>query len=225
MAERIKLNKISLRTQKQKLAMYQRFLPALEARKQQLLVQLAVVRARIAEQEDRLQEIMREISAWGALLADMGPLVRPFIEVREVRSSFHNVAGLQVPLFHGVAFAEAPYSYFATPPSFEEVIRQSRRAIECRAEIRMLREGERVLYEGFRKTSQRINLYEQRLIPGCREAIRRIVVYLQDQQAAAVGVAKVAKRLTEAAMHGGAGAQAGASMGADAGQRGGEPWP
>ena len=31
MAERIKRNKISLRTQKQKLAMYQRFLPALEA--------------------------------------------------------------------------------------------------------------------------------------------------------------------------------------------------
>ena len=29
MAERIKLNKISLRTQKQRLAMYQRFLPAL----------------------------------------------------------------------------------------------------------------------------------------------------------------------------------------------------
>jgi vacuolar-type H+-ATPase subunit D/Vma8 len=89
----------------------------------------------------------------------------------------------------------------------------------------MLKEGERVLYEGFRKTSQRINLYEQRLIPGCREAIRRIVVYLQDQQAAGVGVAKVAKRLTEAAMHGGTGVRAGASMRTDAGPRGGEPWP
>ncbi|HOS97332.1 MAG TPA: V-type ATP synthase subunit D [Deltaproteobacteria bacterium] len=221
MAERIKLNKISLREQKQKLAMYRRFLPALEARKQQLLAQLADVRARIAEQEARLQGIMREISTWGALLADMGPLVRYFIEIREIRSSFRNVAGLQVPQFHGVAFSDQPYSYFATPPSFEEVILQCRGAIECREELRMLREGERILYEGFRKTSQRINLYEQRLIPGCREAIRRIVVYLQDQQAAGVGVAKVAKRLTEAAMHGGTGE----SMAMGVEPRGGEPWP
>lgn len=202
MAERIKLNKISLREQKQKLAMYQRFLPALEARKQQFLMQLTVVRAQIAAQEARLQEILREITAWGALYADMGPLLRYSIEIRKIRTSIRNVAGLKVPEFHGVEFSDPPYSYFATPPTFEEVLRQSREAIQCREAISMLREGERVLFEGFRKTSQRINLYEQRLIPGCREAIRRIVVYLQDQQAAAVGVAKVAKRLTEAAMDG-----------------------
>ena len=50
MAERIKLNKISLRTQKQRLAMYQRFLPALEARKQQFMMELAAVRTQIAKQ-------------------------------------------------------------------------------------------------------------------------------------------------------------------------------
>ncbi|MCG7851809.1 MAG: hypothetical protein MIO92_04750, partial [Methanosarcinaceae archaeon] len=61
------------------------------------------------------------------------------------------------------------------------------------------KEQEKVLYQGFLKTSQRINLYEQRLIPKGREAIRKITVYLQDQQAAAVGVAKVAKRLSGAA--------------------------
>ena len=200
MAERIKLNKVSLRTQKQKLAMYQRFLPALEARKQQFLMQLAVVRKQIAEQEARLKGIMQEITTWSALYGDMGPLLRYFIEIREIKSSIRNVAGLKVPQFQGVEFSDPPYSYFATPLSFEEVLRQSRDAIECREAIRMLREGEQVLFEGFRKTSQRINLYEQRLIPDCREAIRKIVVYLQDQQAASVGVAKVAKRMTEAAM-------------------------
>jgi V/A-type H+-transporting ATPase subunit D len=200
MAERIKLNKVSLRTQKQKLAMYQRFLPALEARKQQFLMHLAIVRKQIAEQEARMQDVLQEIRTWSALYGDMGPLLRYFIEIKEIKSSIRNVAGLKVPQFHGVEFNDPPYSYFATSLSFEEVLRQSRAAIECREAIRMLKEGERVLFEGFRKTSQRINLYEQRLIPGCREAIRKIVVYLQDQQAASVGVAKVAKRMTEAAM-------------------------
>src|SRR5450756_1071662 len=86
---------------------------------------------------------------------------------------------------------------FATPYSFETVLVRMREAIALREEIRILKEQERILSDGFRKTSQRINLYEQRLIPDCREALRKIAVYLQDQQAAAVGVAKTAKRLSE----------------------------
>ena len=85
MAERIKLNKISLRTQKQKLAMYQRFLPALEARKQQLMMQLAAVRSQIVEQEARLQKILDEIRAWGALYGVIGLLLKYFIEINEIR--------------------------------------------------------------------------------------------------------------------------------------------
>lgn len=202
MSERIKLNKVSLRGQKQKLAMYRRFLSALEARKQQFLMQLALVRRQIAEQEARRAELAREIGLWSPLLRDLGPLLNYFIAIREVKSSIRNVAGLKVPQFHGTVFADPPYSLFATPFSFEEVVEKMREAIESREAIRMLREQERVLFEGFRKTSQRINLYEQRLIPDCREAIRRIAVYLQDQQAAAVGVAKVAKRMAEAALQG-----------------------
>ncbi len=200
MAERIKLNKVSLRTQKQKLAMYERFLPALEARKQQFLMQLSVVRAGISEQEARLRGIMEEMKSWGALFGDVGPFLRFFIEVKEVKSSMRNVAGLEVPTFEGVLFSERPYSYFATPASFEDVLRGSRAAIECREQIRVLKEAERVLFDGFRKTSQRMNLYEQRLIPECREAIKKITVYLQDQQTAAVAVAKVAKAINEESM-------------------------
>jgi V/A-type H+-transporting ATPase subunit D len=43
------------------------------------------------------------------------------------------------------------------------------------------------------KTTQRINLYEKVLIPQCKENIRRIKVYLGDQQTAAVCRAKIAK--------------------------------
>jgi V/A-type H+-transporting ATPase subunit D len=195
MAERIKFNKVSLREQKQKLSLYQRFLPALEARKQQFLMQLVVIRGEIRRQEEALADLLTEISRWSPLFRDMEGLMRYFLDVREIRSSLRNVAGLKIPLFREVVFEEPSYSVFATPYRFEEVLSRMRGAIVLREEIRMLREQERILSEGFRKTSQRINLYEQRMIPGCREALRRISVYLQDQQAAAVGVAKVAQQL------------------------------
>lgn len=200
MAQRIKLNKVSLREQKQKMALYQRFLPALEARKQQFLMQLAVVRKDIREQKNALASLTADISLWAPLVRDMEDVLRPFVEIRQVRVSMHNVAGLKIPLFQEVVFEDLSYSAFATAYSFEIVLKRLREAIRRREKLRILLEQERILGEGFRKTSQRINLYEQRLIPGCREALRKIAVYLQDQQAAAVGVAKVAKRLLEAGL-------------------------
>ncbi len=200
MAQRIKLNKVSLREQKQKMALYQRFLPALEARKQQFLMQLAVVRKDIREQDHALLQLMADIALWAPLVRDMEGQLKPFIKIRQVGVSMHNVAGLKIPLFQEVIFEDISYSIFATSYSFEIVLKRLREAIRRREHLKILLKQERILADGFRKTSQRINLYEQRLIPQCREALRKITVYLQDQQAAAVGVAKVAKRLLEAGL-------------------------
>ncbi|MDX9821966.1 MAG: V-type ATP synthase subunit D [Syntrophales bacterium] len=196
MSERIKLSKISLREQKQKLGMYQRFLPALEARKQQLLLYLAATQKTIAEQRALMEEHLREVSTWSLLFRDVEDRLPYMTVVQEVRCGEQNIAGLRVPLFEDVVFKEAPWSLFAMPYSFDAVVESARKGIALREHIRLLEERERILFEGFRKTSQRINLYEQRLIVDCRESIRRISVHLQDQQAAAVGVAKAAKRLS-----------------------------
>lgn len=200
MAERIKLNKVSLREQKQKMALYQRFLPALEARKQQFLMQLGVVRKDIRKQEDALAQLIADMALWAPLIRDMEGLLKSFLTIRQIRVAMHNVAGLKIPLFEEVVFEDPAYSVFATSYSFEIVLERLREAIRRREKLKILLEQERILADGFRKTSQRINLYEQRLIPECREALRKIAVYLQDQQAAAVGVAKVAKRLLEAGL-------------------------
>jgi V/A-type H+-transporting ATPase subunit D len=200
MAQRIKLNKVSLREQKQKMALYSRFLPALEARKQQFLMQLGVVRKDIDVEEKALAALKDDLSTWSALIRDMEVSLLPQLTIRQVRVSVRNVAGLKIPLFEEVVFENPPYSLFATPYSFEMVLVRLREAIRLREKMKVLRRQEQILSEGLRKTSQRINLYEQRLIPECREAIRKIAVYLQDQQAAAVGVAKVAKRLLEAGL-------------------------
>lgn len=200
MAQRIKLNKVSLREQKQKMALYQRFLPALEARKQQFLMQLGFIRKDIEVEKEALFALIEDLSAWSALVRDMEASLLPHLAIRQVRVSVRNVAGLKIPLFEEIVFENPPYSLFATPYSFEMVLARLREAIRLREKMKVLRRQEQILSEGLRKTSQRINLYEQRLIPQCREAIRKIAVYLQDQQAAAVGVAKVAKRLLEAGL-------------------------
>jgi len=201
MAERIRLNKVSLREQKQKMAMYERFLPALEARKQQLVMQLAVIRTNILDQREFMEAILEEIRSWASLYWDIERVVRFYIAIREIRCVPRNIAGLKIREFKEVVFDDPGYSLFRTPYSFDTVLKRTREAISLRERIKILEEQEQVLLDGFRKTSQRINLYEKRLIPECKEAVRKISVYLQDQQAAAVGVAKVAKRLSEEASY------------------------
>ncbi|MBE9572230.1 MAG: V-type ATP synthase subunit D [Proteobacteria bacterium] len=200
MAGRIKLNKVSLREQKKKLGMFQRFLPTLEARKQQLLMQLTAVREKIKEQQIDIDNLLKEISSWSRLYWGLEKDIRFFVRIKEVEVTIRNVAGLKVPYFAGVVFEDMPYSIFATPYSLDEVIEKTRRLISFREALKILKEQEEALNAGFIKTSQRINLYEQRLIPDCRRSIRKISVHLQDQQASSVGVAKVAKRLTREAL-------------------------
>jgi V/A-type H+/Na+-transporting ATPase subunit D len=195
MSENIKLNKVSLREQKQKLGMYQRFLPALEARKQLFLLQLSQIRKDIQETTERLNEALRAADAFSPLYWDMEDLLAPFLEIESIVRSIKNFAGLKVPHLDTVVFREPAYGMFDTPYSFEQVRDHTRRIIILKTRLQVLGQQENLISESLRKTSQRINLYEQRLIPGCRDAIRRINVYLQDQRAVAVGVAKAAKRL------------------------------
>jgi V/A-type H+/Na+-transporting ATPase subunit D len=197
MAERIKLNRISLREQKLKLSTYLRFLPALEARKQQLLLHIFQVRRDIQELIIIREGLINEINPWAPLYQDMEGLLPFFVRIKELDTAAENIAGLKVPRFQKVVFEEVPYSLFATPYSLDDLIARTREAVSLREEIKVLEEEERILSDGFRKTSQRINLYEKKLIPDCQVSIRKINAYLQDQRAASVGVAKVAKSRSE----------------------------
>ncbi len=149
------------------------------------------------DQRGLMEETMEEITSFGSVYRMMEDVLRYHISIKEVRFSHRNIAGLKMREFREVVFHEPGYSLFVTPYSFDHVLSRMRYVISLREKIKMLEEQFRGLEKEFRKASQRINLYEQRLIPRCKEAVRRINVHLQDQQAAAVGVAKTAKMLGE----------------------------
>ena len=69
MAEKVKLNKNTLREQKQMLSLYQEFLPTLELRKQQLQTELRKLDKRIAERQEKLDELFDSASPWAPMLA------------------------------------------------------------------------------------------------------------------------------------------------------------
>ena len=66
-------------------------------------------------------------------------------------------------------------------------------------EIRVIETGISILRQELRITTQRVNLFEKIKIPGAKEAIRRIKIYIGDQMTNAVGRSKIAKNKIEEA--------------------------
>ncbi len=193
MAEKIKLNKNTLREQTQMLKLYLEFLPTLELRKQQLQSELRKLQKRIRQKEAAQDSLLQSASSWAPMLQQVLPWVQPLVAIHQVHVSRGNVAGVKVPVFQRVDFKPVSYSLLATPPIYDAALDFIYRAISSREELKVMNRQEQMLQQELTKTTQRINLYEKVLIPETRENIRKIKVYLGDQQTAAVCRAKIAK--------------------------------
>ena len=91
-------------------------------------------------------------------------------------------------------FEPATYSLFDTPLWFESAIQGLRELITAREKIKIAEEKKRALEKELRDVSIRVNLFEKILIPRSLENIKKITIFLGDQQLAAVSQAKVAKK-------------------------------
>jgi len=195
---KIKLTKNELKKQKDALKMYQRYLPTLQLKKQQLQVEIRAVEARRRELEAAREALEREFRAWigvfGEAEAAYGADGRPLLTVTSIRTSEGNVAGVEIPVFEGADFALADYDLFATPLWVDAAMDRLKRALLMDLERRVLAEQVARLEVELRVTAQRVNLFEKVKIPETQESIRRIRIYLGDQQTAQVVRGKIAKR-------------------------------
>ncbi|MEM7151258.1 MAG: V-type ATP synthase subunit D [Myxococcota bacterium] len=193
MSAKLRLNKNALREQRQELRLYREFLPTLELRKQRLQTALREIEAR-RERLGRARQALRErAEAWAPMLRHRWPRVERFARVDQVVTHEGSIAGVAVPVFEAVHFGPETPSLLLTPPSFDDAIELRRERARHQAEAEVMdTQYERVEQE-LRRTTQRINLYDEVLIPRAKNNIRRLRVYLGDQQTAAVCRAKIAK--------------------------------
>ncbi|MCH9680552.1 MAG: V-type ATP synthase subunit D [Deltaproteobacteria bacterium] len=190
---KLRLNKNTLRDRSEQLRLYLEFLPTLELRKRQLQMARDRVRAEQARHEHEVQALRRHAEPWAPLLGRLHAAARPFAAVETTVVRTGTIAGVAVPVFERVEFGPAQYSLLATPPAFDDTVDLLRQVASLRVRLDVLQTQRERLDRELQRTTQRINLYEKVLIPGARADMRRLRVYLGDQQTAAVCRAKIAK--------------------------------
>ncbi len=193
---KIKLTKTELKKQQDSLRQFNRFLPTLQLKKQQLQVEIRQSRERLAENRQRRDELVHELRDWIALFGDTETLEWLIASLRLVRVDKNqmNIAGVLVPTFKEAIFEQAEPDLLKTPWYTDEALTALKESVALRAAGRIIEEQERLLSNELRTTSQRVNLFEKVKIPECRENIRRIRIQIGDQDTAAVARSKIAKK-------------------------------
>ena len=189
----VKLTKNELKVQKDALKMYRRYLPTLTLKKQQLQTEIFGIRARAAAVRQARQELERGFDDWIAVFSEQGAFPAGVVTVRNIRRGEGNIAGVTIPTFEGADFSRGDYDLYDTPLWVDVAAGHMERALSLDLEAQVLEEQVRLLEAELRATSQRVNLFEKVKIPETEENLRRISIYLADQQVNAVVRSKIAK--------------------------------
>jgi V/A-type H+-transporting ATPase subunit D len=206
---KIKHTKNELKFQREALKRYQRFLPMLQLKKQQLQAEIQAVDVKMAERRQAEGHLVAEMEKWVRLFSSddrhdcpapglTGPAqhLENLVVLNEIVTEEGNIAGVPIPLLLEVRMTRRPPDLFASPSWFDDAAEAIERRIRLRVEMRILQKQRDQIAEELRITSQRVNLFEKVKIPECRENIRVIKIFLGDEQTAGVVRGKFAKSRT-----------------------------
>jgi V/A-type H+-transporting ATPase subunit D len=190
---RIKHTKTELKAQGDALKRYQRFLPMLQLKKQQLQLEIAAITARLEAVVRETAALQAAAEAWLALFSD-GDLPATLVTLEAIVTDKGNIAGVVIPLYCGIRTRREALDLFATPAWHDDAQALVEARLALAAQARILAEQRRLITQELTTTSQRVNLFEKIKIPACRENIRVIRIHLGDEQTAGVARGKLAKR-------------------------------
>ena len=193
---KVKLTKTALKKERDDLKQYQRFLPTLQLKKQQLQMEMRECQDRIASNEEKEAESKKQLSSWVALFGADKEAFRAadLVKIDHVETDTLNIAGVEVPRFQQVVFQNIPYDLYSEDLWIDDAVSALRKIVELRMEREVIRKQYELIQTELRVTTQRVNLFEKVKIPECKENIRRIGIYLGDMDTSAVVRSKIAKR-------------------------------
>lgn len=188
----VKLTKNELKKQKDALKRFQRYLPTLQLKKQQLQLVIRQVEAHEQELRRKQQALRDGMQSWIAVFGDELDLSE-YVQIDKILTEVSNIAGVDVPVFKELTFKDIPWDLEETPLWTDAGIEALKKLIAFDAEVAVLERQRELLEKELRTTSQRVNLFEKVKIPESKSNIRKIQIYLGDQQTAAVVRGKMAK--------------------------------
>lgn len=195
----IKLTKNELKSQKDALKMYKRYLPTLLLKKQQLQTEIRTIDARAKEVRAKRKALDEEFKKWISVFGEAEAFTSGMVTVSNIKKGTANIAGVIIPVYEGAEFGRGDYDVYSVPLWIDLAADKMEQALSLDLEAEVLEKQVELLSQELRVTTQRVNLFEKVKIPETKMNIKKITVYLGDQQVAAVVRGKISKKNLELA--------------------------
>ena len=196
---KIKLTKNEQKVQKDALKMYKRYLPTLTLKKQQLQTEIRTIEIKAREVRAKRVQLEKEFAQWISVFGEAEAFKPDMVTVRNIRKGIGNIAGVTIPIYEGADFSRGDYDLYETPLWIDLAADRMEKALSLDLEAEVLDEQVRLLSKELRTTTQRVNLFEKVKIPETKANIKKISVYLGDEQVAAVVRSKISKKKLQTA--------------------------
>ena len=167
-------------------------------KKQQLQTEIRGIEARAKAVRAKKKDLEAEFTSWIAVFGDKDAFKPEMVQVKNIKKGTGNIAGVTIPVYEGADFIRGDYDLYLTPLWVDLAADFMEQALSLDLEASVLDEQVRLLNLELRTTTQRVNLFEKVKIPETKQNIKKISVYLGDQQVAAVVRGKISKKNLEA---------------------------
>ena len=189
----IKLTKNEQKKQKDALKRFTRYLPTLMLKKQQLQLVIRGLEADVKAKQDERKVLEGEIQSWVDVFGEEVEFDK-LVRIKYLETEEGNIAGVDIPVFKGIEFEQIEYDLFKQPLWVDAAGEKVSKLLACDEELKIIAKQLELLDAELRVTSQRVNLFEKVKIPETKTIIKKIGVYLGDQQTAAVVRGKISKK-------------------------------
>ena len=162
---KVKLTKTELKAQTEALKRFQRFLPMLQLKKQQLQAEIATIVSKAEAVAARERELRAAMNAWIGVVATEDGLLSGLVKVGEVKTGRANIAGVEIPTFESAETEVGRIDRWAMPPWVDDAVEAAKEVVSLRSERAVFEEQRRLVAEELQQTSQRVNLFEKVKIP------------------------------------------------------------
>lgn len=198
MSSSLRFTKNELREQKTRLKQLKVYLPTLKLKKALLQAEVQLAEAEFEVLRREREQALKELLQLESLISIPSFIkVENFAKIEKIESTIENIAGVEVPVFISCELENPPYSLLDTPVWIDRVIEKIKTFSITKLKHSFSEKKTRILEQELSTVSIRVNLFEKKLIPETEENIKKISVFLSDQNLTAVGQLKIIKTKLE----------------------------
>ena len=191
---RLQLSKSSLSREQKNLATYQKFLPSLDLKRQQLMAERAKAERSLAAIHEQIEALKRDVGEKLRMLSNEDVDLTDLARLTSVRFGSENLVGTRLPTLEAIEVEVRPYALLGKPHWVDTLAAVLHDMLELRIRVQIEERRVALIAAAVKTITQRVNLFDKVLIPNTRKNIKKIKIFLADAEKAAVVRSKISKR-------------------------------